>query len=143
MGLQLRYRSCVVLGAMAFLLGACSDQSPDRERKDAKGRKEEPVDQVKLAVVNKGPETLYEVKVFLGFDVYDFRGISPHITASRKFTPRPDQLGQRVTVLIEYENEEGDVTRLQGVKPFEMFPKGEVRVEIGSGKLLAETITRE
>lgn len=127
---------CLLVAAMA-VCAACAFHPTDRERS------EETVAHVKVAVANKGSESLYEVKVRLGAEEFPLGNFAPGIIASRKFFPRPEQLGKTVTVVVEYEDEEERVIRLEGDKAIEVFANGEIRLEIGDGKLLAERISKK
>jgi hypothetical protein len=52
-------------------------------------------------------------------------------------------VGQNSQGRCRVQGEEEKVIRLEGSKAFEVFAKGEIRLEIGNGKLLAERISKE
>jgi hypothetical protein len=124
-----------LIAATTFLCAGCSTHP------SVSGPDDGTADHLKVVVVNKGPEAVYEVKVYLGELELPFGSFDPDIIASRKVYPTPQQIGKKVTVIVEYENEDEEVVHLRGTQSFQVFSKGEVRLEIGNGKLLTERIS--
>jgi hypothetical protein len=125
-----------LIGAAA-LCPACLSRHPDA------GTKDNAVDHVTVGVVNKGPENLYRVKVYLGEEEFKLGGLAPGVHGSRKFYPRPDQIGQTVTATVGYEDEDEQAVLLEGSTEFKIFPKGAIWFEVRAGKLLAERISKQ
>jgi hypothetical protein len=100
-------------------------------------------DRVKIVVANKGPDVMYDFKVRFAGNERRFRdGFAPGIAVEGALWPAPASIGRPASVVIEYEDEDGNPVRLEGAERFEVFPAGEIRLEIGNRKILSEKITR-
>jgi hypothetical protein len=98
-------------------------------------------DGVRVTVGNQGPDDLYEVRVHIGEHECKLGEVARTIKASRQVASAQLPLEKTVTVLVEYEDEAGQSHLLRGTQPFEVFPRGEIRVEVGQGKILSEQMS--
>jgi hypothetical protein len=132
-----RNSSWWVLGTAVALCSACSSHPPNHEHEESTP------DHVKVVVGNSGPEDLYDVKVILGKEELKLGNFGPGLEASTKFFPKAGQIGKRVTIIVQYEDEKEKLVRLKGSKAFKVFPKGEIRLQIRNGGWLAEIISKQ
>ena len=127
------FRVCLPAVA-AFLCAACS--------KPATTRLPQPrgPDYVEIVVVNKGPGGVNDLDVHLAGQDIELEGVGPGVFVACRFSPRPDQIGQTTTVVLEYEDDDGGPIRLES-KAFKIPPVGRVRLDIGGNKLVAEEVS--
>src|SRR5713226_3378300 len=125
---------------ICIIVGSCAGCSNSTTKGPFKYR--EP-DHIKVVIVNSGPSELTDVKVTIASQEFELGSFGPGVGAACKFLPRQDQIGKSATVVVEFEDENEEVIRLENQKEFKIASKGTIRLDIGENKILSEQIVME
>jgi hypothetical protein len=116
-----------ILGVM---VASCSTPTSSKYATDLASNK------IRITVVNKGPEVLYQVKVTIADNECKLGSFAPGLYATKPISPTVNSIGKSFPTRVEFEDEAGDSLILDSHNEVQVSPGSEIRIEIGQRRIL-------